>query len=424
MTWNAADPSAPGVGTTVATDDLGTAQVDINNVVGAPQTVTTLSYGVPVLGQGTGNGASFTVAADTTAQLKVDLTVGGLLTVLPNTTLYLQKFVDGAWATQQTLTSSPASHTFSGLTEGTWRVSGLSGGLSVFGTVNIAQTVTPTYLTQFEVGAMTNATGSVFADSLSGADVRSPLTVLSLLVGAAYVIPGPTGATVNGEHGSLTLFANGSYIYTPHAGLTLTEIGQVDQFTYKLTDPNGQEDTATLYVRIDTPDRDLVWDDTNPGAPATEGPALAALSVEEPAAVTDEDAATDGSGDHSDPSVVADTDFAHVASDAGTEGLLWEGSDAAINLTDLIGKVSGIDSIDLNNVSAVDLTLSLEDLVSITGPEADRLVIQGDDQDSVHLTGNWSSGVSQVENGLEYVIYTSPEDQTHQLWVQSGITVV
>lgn len=62
--------------------------------------------------------------------------------------------------------------------------------------------------------------------------------------------------------------------------------------------------------------------------------------------------------------------------------------------------------------------------MSITGPEGDRLVIQGDDHDSVHLTGNWSSGVAQVENGLEYVIYTSEEDKTHQLWVQNGISVV
>lgn len=98
--------------------------------------------------------------------------------------------------------------------------------------------------------------------------------------------------------------------------------------------------------------------------------------------------------------------------------------DAAINLTDLIGKVSDVQSIDLNDISAVDLTLSLEDLVSITGPESDRLMIQGDDQDSVHLTGDWTGGVTQVENGLEYVIYTSAEDQAHQLWVQSGINVV
>ena len=203
-------------------------------------------------------------------------------------------------------------------------------------------------------------------------------------------------------------------------------MGQVDHFTYKLTSPTGNSDTAELYIRLDSPDRGLVWDDANPGAPAKTATSFAALAVEEHVAAVDHVADTQehATGEHGDHAVVADTGFTHHDNVAGADGLLWEGGDAAINLTALIGKVSGIDTIDLNHVSAVDLTLSLEDLVSITGPEADRLVIQGDDQDSVHLTGNWSSGLTQVDNGLEYVIYTSQEDQNHQLWIQNGINVV
>ena len=224
----------------------------------------------------------------------------------------------------------------------------------------------------------------------------------------------------------MTLFADGKYTYTPNAGLTASNVGQVDHFTYKLTSPTGNSDTAELYIRLDSPDRPQVWDDANPGAPAKTATSFAALAVEEHVAAVDHVAATEGhtTGEHGDHAVVADTDFTHVDNVAGIDGLLWEGGDAAINLASLIGKVSGIDAIDLNHASAVDLTLSLEDLVSITGPEGDRLVIQGDDHDSVHLTGNWSSGVAQVENGLEYVIYTSEEDKTHQLWVQNGISVV
>jgi len=33
-------------------------------------------------------------------------------------------------------------------------------------------------------------------------------------------------------------------------------------------------------------------------------------------------------------------------------------------------------------------------------------------------------GSTQLENGQEYVVYTSQEDETHQLWVQSGVNVV
>ena len=423
ITWNPDDPSAPGLITPVANDDIGTTQINLIPEVGPEETLAGFDYNINLLlGRGTGTGSTILVAENTTADLKVSAQAGGV-TLLGNNTLVLQKFVDGAWANQQTITG--ATHTFTGLDEGSYRVMSTTVSAVSLGGVVVTEKLTTTYLNQLVPGLVTPATGNVLTDTLAGADkLGSSLTVLSVLDQGGYVIPGQVGLKVEGTYGTLTLFADGQYVYTVNAGFTAAQVGQVDKFTYKLTSPTGESDTADLYIRLDSPDRDLVWDDTNPGAPATEAPALAALAVEESASTTDDGAATDGSGDHSDSANVADTDFAHVASGAGTEGLLWEGSDAAINLTDLIGKVSGIDTIDLNDVSAVDLTLSLEDLVSITGPEADRLVIQGDDQDSVHLTGNWSSGVSQVENGLEYVIYTSPEDQTHQLWVQSGITVV
>ncbi|WP_256346017.1 BapA/Bap/LapF family large adhesin, partial [Pseudomonas tolaasii] len=418
VTWNDANPSAPGVINTVANDDLGSAQIEIVNLV-TETTAPSLTYNLPALGTGTGTGQVIVVAADSTAVLKVDVSATGI-TLLPTTTVNLQKLIDGTWTTVQTTTE--ASHTFTGLDAGSYRVTGSTGSVLSLSAITIAQKLTTTSLTQFVTGDMANATGDLLANSLSGPDVLgSPLTVLSVLVNGVYVIPGQTGAKVEGEHGTLTVFADGKYVYTPHAGLTLDEIGQVDKFTYKLTTPTGQSDTADLYIRIDSPDRDLVWDDANPGAPATEGAGFAAAH----SAV--DQAADDGANadaDHHDAVAVDDTDFTHVDAGTGADGLLWEGGDAAINLTDLIGKVSGVHSIDLNDVSAVDLTLSLEDLVSITGPESDRLMIQGDDQDSVHLTGDWSSGVTQVENGLEYVVYTSPEDQTHQLWVQSGINVV
>ncbi|WP_237151059.1 BapA/Bap/LapF family large adhesin [Pseudomonas sp. ADAK13] len=416
--WSATDPSAPGVINTVANDDLGSAQIDIVNLV-TQADLATLSYNLALLGSSTGTGAAINVGTGTTAELAINVTVTGIA-LLPGTTVNLQKFIDNAWVTQQTTTQ--ANYTFKGLDAGTYRVTGTTGAVLSLSALHIAQKLTTTFLTEFVTGAMENATGNLLSDSLSGPDVLgSPLTVLSVLVNGVYVIPGQTGANINGDHGTLTVFADGKYVYTPHAGLTLDEIGQVDKFTYKLTTPTGQEDTADLYIRIDSPDRDLVWDDTNPGAPATEGAGIAAAhsAVDQ---VVDDGANVDG--DHHDAVVADDTDFTHVDAGAGADGLLWEGGDAAINLTDLIGTVSGVHSIDLNDVSAVDLTLSLEDLVSITGPESDRLMIQGDDQDSVHLTGDWSAGATQVENGLEYVIYTSAEDETHQLWVQSGISVV
>ena len=418
ITWNPADPSAPGVVIPVANNDLGTTLITL--VPQAVESTATFNYGVLVFG-GSGQGGSFTVAAGKTASVDVVAQLGGV-GVISGTTFVVQKETSpNVWTDFRTLTGNPA--TVSGLEAGTYRFKATTGSVLSAGTVTVNEKITITDPGTLVFGPASAATGNVLTDTLAGPDkLGSELTVLSVFANGAYVIPGQAGTVVAGEFGTLILFADGKYTYTPTQGLGADKIGQVDHFTYKLTSPTGESDTADLYIRLDKPDSGLVWDDANPGAPATNAPAVASLALDEQSIAADDGTPTDeaANADHTDPA----TDFAHVASDAGTEGLLWEGSDAAINLTDLIGKVSGIDTIDLNNVSAVDLTLSLEDLVSITGPEADRLVIQGDDQDSVHLTGNWSSGVSQVENGLEYVIYTSPEDQTHQLWVQSGITVV
>ncbi|MGP5354862.1 BapA/Bap/LapF family large adhesin [Pseudomonas helleri] len=430
FTWSTTDPSAPGVIVPVANDDVGSTAIQLLPEVGPQVALPGFSYDLTgfLTGSGGKSGESITIAANTKGDLAVSATFSSGAQGLGGTTLTLEKFINGAWAAVPQQSFSAISHTFKDLGEGTYRVTASTSILLSLGSkVSIEQKFTPTYLDKFVVGTVTPATGNVLSSTLTGPDkLGSVLTVISVLDNGVFVNAGGEGKVVAGAYGTLTLFADGKYTYTPNAGLTASNVGQVDHFTYKLTSPTGNSDTAELYIRLDSPDRPQVWDDANPGAPAKTATSFAALAVEEHVAAVDHVAATEGhaTGEHGDHAVVADTDFTHVDNVAGTDGLLWEGGDAAINLASLIGKVSGIDAIDLNHVSAVDLTLSLEDLVSITGPEGDRLVIQGDDNDSVHLTGNWSSGVAQVENGLEYVIYTSEEDKTHQLWVQNGISVV
>ncbi|MQU06527.1 adhesin [Pseudomonas helleri] len=433
FTWSTTDPSAPGVIVPVANDDVGSVAIQLSPEVGPQVSLQGFGYdlkavGLSLTGSGTGAGGAIVIEANTKGDIAVTAKFSSGSQGLGGTTLTLEKFINGAWAAVPQQSFSATSHTFKDLGEGTYRVTASTSILLSLGTkVSIEQKFTPTYLDKFVVGTVTPATGNVLSSTLTGPDkLGSVLTVISVLDKGVFVNAGGEGKVVAGAYGTLTLFADGKYTYTPNAGLTASNVGQVDHFTYKLTSPTGNSDTAELYIRLDSPDRGLVWDDANPGAPAKTATSFAALAVEEHVAAVDHVAATEGhaTGEHGDHAVVADTDFTHVDNVAGTDGLLWEGGDAAINLASLIGKVSGIDAIDLNHVSAVDLTLSLEDLVSITGPEGDRLVIQGDDNDSVHLTGNWSSGVAQVENGLEYVIYTSEEDKTHQLWVQNGISVV
>jgi len=409
VTWSPADPSVPGVVDVVATDDIGTALIDRDNLV-ETENLTAINYSL--LGGGSRTGQSFVVDVDTTAELFVSRTG-------PATTIVLEKFVGGAWTAVLGESTTDPTHTFT-LGEGEYRVtSSASAGIVV---INVAQTLTTTHLTEFVTGAAIAATGNILELSAhSAADsLGSTLTVLSVLINGSYVIPGQTGAEVQGQYGTLTLHADGDYSYTPTPGLAAADLGKVDSFIYKLTTPGGQEDTATLYVRLDSPDVDLVWDDANPGDPATEAPGFAAFSFAEDSS----DATITEGADGADQIAIHDTEFAAVDGGAGFDTLLWDGGDATINLSLLVGKVSNIESIDLNDFSAVDLTVSLEDLVAVTAPETDRLFIQGDEQDSVHLTGNWSEGTTQLENGQEYVVYTSQEDETHQLWVQSGVNVV
>jgi large repetitive protein len=56
------------------------------------------------------------------------------------------------------------------------------------------------------------------------------------------------GTTINGQYGTLTIAADGSYTYTRNAG---TPGGVNDVFTYQLTDSDGDTSSATLTISID-----------------------------------------------------------------------------------------------------------------------------------------------------------------------------
>src|SRR5690606_33592069 len=67
------------------------------------------------------------------------------------------------------------------------------------------------------------------------------------------------GLTINGAYGQLVIQQNGSYTYTPNE--SANNIGKVDSFTYLIRDTQtGVQDTASLYVRLDSNSADLVWD--------------------------------------------------------------------------------------------------------------------------------------------------------------------
>jgi hypothetical protein len=253
--------------------------------------------------------------------------------------------------------------------------------------------------------------------------------VLSVLTNGGFTIPGAGGVTVEGDYGTLTVFSNGDYVYVPNA--ELANIGQVEQFTYKLTHPNGDEDTATLFVRVDTPNVPLPWNDDDLGE--------AVNYVVEPVAGvltgTEDNDTLDGvtggaltfnalGGD--DIIAIYDTDFASADGGDGFDTLYWNGGDTSIVLSDIAGNVDDIEVVDLNTHSEVALTVTLQDLLDVTDPATDTLLVKGDAGDSVELagSGSWSSAGPGDLDGVGYTVYTNSDDPTQELWIQNGVNVV
>ena len=423
-----------------AVNDVGFSHLTlVNRVDTSSSSLGTLS--LPVIGT---RQATYTtaVAADTTANLQVVVNSTNLLSLLNGTTIELLKLnpATGQYVLVQSVPGSSlvsllgggAAYTFQNQGTGTYHIRVTAGGIGLLSSITTSVNATTTHLTEFVVSSATTATGNLLADDTVG----SALTVLSVLTAAnTYTIPGYNGVSVAGTYGTLLVHADGSYTYTLNSGLTSTAVGQQDTFTYELTHPNGTTDTATLTINLDnaaglTSTMSLLSDTGD------EGVALASVAA---SASTEVIAGTDGN-DHLDGSqgghitlqggagddtlVVVDQNFASVEGGTGTDTLLWGGGDASIDLGNLADRVHDIEVIDLNDTSAVALTLNLADVVAITEIGNDTLIIKGDDKDTVHMTDNWTLAGTQTADGIDYNQYTAQEDPSHHLWVQNGIHVV
>ncbi|MFA7383998.1 MAG: DUF5801 repeats-in-toxin domain-containing protein [Desulfurivibrionaceae bacterium] len=105
----------------------------------------------------------------------------------------------------------------------------------------------------------TEVSGNVITDAMNlipssdpwGAadDNGSEGAVLSVLSGAIFVEAASGGTTVHGTYGDLIIHNDGSYTYTPTTP-ELTDVGQQEVFTYKLTQADGDSDTANLVIKI------------------------------------------------------------------------------------------------------------------------------------------------------------------------------
>ena len=441
--WNSANLAAPAL-VVDATNDIASTDITLANLV--TTTTTNLGSVTSLVGLG-GNGAyNFSVAANTISDLTLTLTSASLASLAGSVNLNLYKLntATGQYVLVKNWTGGSLISLGGGSqgvviedqTPGSYRVTLSVGGLSVISSIGLSVTNVATHTNQFVVGSYTPVTGNLLTDTAGGgADVLgSAFTTLAVLAAGSYVQPGYNGTSVAGTYGTLLVKADGSYTYALNSGLSSTVIGQSDVFTYRLTHPNGTSDTATLTIDLDQAGASgarmaVASVESDDSTFAT----LAASSGEDALAGTDADDTLDAShagavtldaraGD--DTLVVSDLDFVSVAGGSGTDTLLWAGGDAAIDLGSLQDRLSSLEVIDLNADSAVDLTISLEDLVAITDADQDTLLIKGTEQDSVHMSGNWTAEGTQLSDGLTYTQYTPQEDPSHHLWVQNGVQVV
>ncbi|VCY88260.1 hypothetical protein BANRA_01744 [Acinetobacter baumannii] len=166
-----------------------------------------------------------------------------------------------------TLLGNTPTAQIGGLTEGEYRAflsfNGLVGG-AVAVTLNGSVDVYNPAVTGYDVVA---AHGNLISDPNTNGDVdiATPNSIISEVNGVA-VSASPT--EIIGTHGTLLIYANGDYTYTPNADSA--GLGQVDQFTYTLLDPaSNTTSQATFYVHLDSKVVDMNWDAADPSQPAT-----------------------------------------------------------------------------------------------------------------------------------------------------------
>ncbi len=120
---------------------------------------------------------------------------------------------------------------------------------------NIKLTTTTATTTQVATGnVLTDANTYIASTDLWGAvdDKGTEGATLSIWTwdgtNYAYVDTTMVGFAVAGLYGSLLIKNDGSYTYTPEADLD--NVGEQDVFSYKLTQPDGDADTANLVIKI------------------------------------------------------------------------------------------------------------------------------------------------------------------------------
>jgi VCBS repeat-containing protein len=236
----------------VANHDTATAAVQYQNVVTTVPTAQEFSFSTPILSTRSGSD-SFSVAANSQADITITVIRSGTIAVLPSYTITVRNAANAVVGTYTATAiaglplGSGISHTFEDLPTGnyTYTVSSTNTlGLTYGTTVYIGETIT--HLDQYGVSGVTGTQGELLANDTTG----TAFATVKVGTGTGFVEVGETPIVINGTYGKLTVNETGHYSYTPGTTIAHSTVNLVDSFTYQIVQPNGVSATATLDVTI------------------------------------------------------------------------------------------------------------------------------------------------------------------------------
>ncbi|MGC1046042.1 BapA/Bap/LapF family large adhesin, partial [Pantoea agglomerans] len=419
LSWDATDPSATAV-TDIASSNEANASI---TVIYESSSATTTE--VKLVASATQNyTSSFTLSG-------TDDLITGSLTLNTEWALFGNNFAtplnityavqmqtsDGTWTTVKTQTAVVAAGQHNGeviqnvemstlltdLGEGTYRVSVSTTGAKNVVIMNMAvQTVSTT---EYVITANEVATGNVLTDEGTDGAVDKLSSIYTRIYAKAgdstsdvtiddsYTWVTESGVSIAGQYGTLVIYNNGAYTYTP--ATTTLPAGSEDVFTYALKGANGEVVTATVTIHLG-----VEVNGSNGGALVFHG--------------TEADDVFD----------VYDTNFASVDGAAGDDTLAWHGNGQLV-LSDVAAKVSNIESIMLTSTTSSDnLVLDAQSVEDVTS-ENNALYIKGIAGDSVTLQGTWVDSGTIIVDSITYTHYTSTTaaGTVVDIYVQQGVNL-
>ncbi len=114
---------------------------------------------------------------------------------------------------------------------------------------------------------------------------------------------------------------------------------------------------------------------------------------------------------------------------AGEDTLLLTGDGISLDFVDSLAAdyidpatINDIEHLSIGGTGANTVSIDLASLIAMTDTD-NVLFIDGDQDDTVELVGEWQNAGTTTVDGTDYVVY-SQEGDPSELWVQSGISVI